>query len=327
MSEASYKNIVYSPYHNIKGFFDQFPLVTHERTPISAKTPSSVESFYDELKLYFEPSDIFPLEVQNGKAGMPSKTLFLSSLNHSVKQNIYHACTPEDTVSLQEFLSENNLKQPMTSLEDVIDYNNLTMSCIVVMDVNALQTPLIIDNATGAVIQDESDYNQTEEVHDEEKLKEYQNKSEQDLDDKDSVVRAYRSYSIILYLIVLINVPDLEQRMHYFNSLNERYLAKHNIFGLLAMNKCVSLTKFIQLHMSRKGTFMMDMSLKLWDGINYIFKKTDDLNKEMEIIKLKYSNYKTLSKQDSDEVVSSVVECVNNDDLLKQVCEDINIIF
>ena len=195
------------------------------------------------------------------------------------------------------------------------------------MDVNALQTPLIIDNATGAVIQDESDYNQTEEVHDEEKLKEYQNKSEQDLDDKDSVVRAYRSYSIILYLIVLINVPDLEQRMHYFNSFNDRYLTKHNIFGLLALNKCVSLTKFIQLHMSRKGTFMMDMSLKLWDGINYIFKKTDDLNKEMEIIKLKYSNYKTLSKQDSDEVVSSVVECVNNDDLLKQVCEDINIIF
>lgn len=325
MTEAFYKNIVYNPYHNIKGFFDQFPLVTHERTPTTTKTPTSVESFYDDLRLYFDASDIFPLEVQNGKLEMSSKTLFLSSLNHSKKQNIYHACTPEDTVSLHKFLSESNLKPPMASLQDVFDYDKLTMSCIVVMDVNSLQIPLTIDNTTGTVIQDENEYNQIEEVHDEEKLKEYQNKSELDIDDTDSAVKAYRSYSIILYLIILMNVSDLEQRMHYFNSLNERYLAKHNIFGLLSMNKCLSLNKFIQLHMSRKGTFMMDLSLKLWDGINYIFKKTNDLNKEVEIIKLKYSNYKTLSKQDGDEVVSSVIQCVNNDDLLKQVCESINI--
>lgn len=324
MSKALYKDIVYSPYHNIKAFFDQFPLVTYEGTPTTTETPTSVESFYDELRQNFDANDIFPLQKLNGKPEESSKTLFLSSLSQSSKQNIYHACTPEDTISLREFLCENNLQPPMTSLQNVNDYDNLTMSCIVVMDVNTLQIPLVIDNSTGSVIQDENEYNQIEEVHDEEKLKEYQNRSEVEIDDTNSVIKAYRSYSIIIYLIVLMNVSDLEQRMKYFNSVNESYLVKHNIFGLLAMNKCVSLIKIIQLHMSRKGTFMMNLSLKLWDGINYIFKKTNNLNKEVEIIKLKHFRYKTLSKNDSDEVVSSVMECLNNDDLLKQICEDTN---
>lgn len=327
MSEIAYKDTLFNPYHKIKNFFDQFPLVTHERTTTSVKTHSNVESFYDDLRLYFDANDIFPLRIQDGKTENVSKTLFLSALNLSSQQNTYHACTPEDTVSLNEFLNKNNLKPPMASLKNVSDYDDLTTSCIVIMDVNTLQIPLIIDNSTGYAIQDDNDYTNTEETHDEEKLKEYQSKSELDINDKESVIKAYRSYSIILYLIILMNVPDLEKRLHYFNSINERYLVKHNIFGLLSINKCVSLTKIIQLHMSRKGTFMMEMSLKLWDGLNYIFKKTDDLNKEVEIIKLKYSNYKTLSKEHKDEVVSSVIECINNDDILKEICNDISIDF
>ena len=79
--------------------------------------------------------------------------------------------------------------------------------------------------------------------------------------------------------------------------------------------------------MSRKSKFMMEISLKLWDSINYIFKKTDNLQKDIEIMKLKYSNYKILSKKINDEVVNSVIECVNNDDLLSSICNELEIKF
>ena len=71
----------------------------------------------------------------------------------------------------------------------------------------------------------------------------------------------------------------------------------------------------------------MEISLKLWDSINYIFKKTDNLQKDIEIMKLKYSNYKILSKKINDEVVNSVIECVNNDDFLSSICNELEIKF
>lgn len=329
MSEISKQYTLHKSFNKLKGFFDHFPLVTHTHaTSVENDTiKKDVKTFYEELRIHFDSKHIYPLKTQNDNLISTSKTLLLSSLNYSSKNKVYNACTPEDTTVLKHFLFENKLYSPTQNLEDTTDFSSLSMFCIIIMNVNTLQIPLVIDNHTGKVIQDESEYEIKEEIEDQEVLKEYQDKDESDINDEESILKAYRSYSIILYLIILINVSDLERKMGYFDCLNENYLIKNNVFGLLELNKCVSLNKFVQLNMSRKSKFMMEISLKLWDSINYIFKKTDNLQKDIEIMKLKYSNYKILSKKINDEVVNSVIECVNNDDLLSSICNELEIKF
>lgn len=329
MADTATPSVLHRSYSKVTGFFEQFPLITHSQINI-AKDESlkqDVKSFYKDLKNSFKADTIYPLTKQDITDDIPSKTLFLSSLNHSKKSSIYNACTPEDTVALKDFLSANKLNPPFQSLDTIIDYSQFSTFCIITIDVNTLQIPLIIDNTTGSPILNEEDYQTVPEIEDEEELKSYQEKQETDLEDKESGLRAYRSYTLILYLAILMNVDDLEKRMKYFDCINESYLTKNNIFPLLNMYKCAALSKFIQLNMSHKRKFIMEVSLKLWDGFNWVFKKTGQLEKDVEVVKLKYLNYKILNKDVDDETVESIIECVENDDLLSKIRDDLEIKF
>ncbi len=130
----------------------------------------------------------------------------------------------------EAFPSENKLITNTDFGRYCTDFSSLSMFCIIIMNVNTLQIPLVIDNHTGKVIQDESEYEIKEEIEDQEVLKEYQDKEESDINDEESILKAYRSYSILFVLDHLINVTDLERKMGYFDCLNENYLIKNNKF-------------------------------------------------------------------------------------------------
>ena len=133
MADSATPSVLHRSYGKVTSFLEQFPLITHQQIKISHNEliNQDVKLFYEDLKSSFKAGSIFPLTKQDIAFEIPSKILFLSSLNHSEKANIYNACTPEDTVALQEFLSANKLNPPTNSLDSIIDYSHLTTFCII----------------------------------------------------------------------------------------------------------------------------------------------------------------------------------------------------
>lgn len=294
----------------LDSLFSNFPLIEHKReinTVDETFSSDIIEDYYNSLKLSFENiyplsyKDDFKLNEDNNSNDNP-KILFISDLKFSENINAYSPITPEDNDAIKSFLQTYDLNYPKKHISDIEDLNGYSKFCIILLSNDTIQMPLVINSLGEPEIEEEADYKPDD----------------------------IKTLSIILYLSLILSIEDINTRTRYLQNINETYLVNNKVFDTLSENKWHSFYKFLQLNY--KNPFLT-ISLKTWDFLNFIFKKQNQLNKEIHTIKahllkkklllIEGSDYKNKILNDSH--LKTLQECIENDPILKQMSLELDI--
>ncbi|XBW35569.1 hypothetical protein QEN19_001143 [Hanseniaspora menglaensis] len=292
----------------LDSFLGHFPLVVHQKNENSEKEhilslPEKPNStYYETLSQKFVK--IFPLSSLDNNSKPDAQILFLTDLKFVNSIQGYIPATPEDSYALNKFLKKNNLENPTKMLSEVKNIEESTKCCIVLLSNDTIQLPLVIDKNGDPIL---------EEI------------TENEPND-------FKTLIILLYLGTILSIEDVEVRTEYLHNINEAYFISNDVFEFLSENKWHAFYKFLQLN--HKNPFL-SISLKSWDALNWVFRKGTQLKKEIQLINANLYRRKILIEKDSelssiifgDLHLQAVIECVENDPLLKETAERLNLEF